>query len=195
MIQKNGRTQFNLHAEGNTMLTEAERNIFSTSRRSRATRKSSPARSLVGTKARLRGSAIFNRQVLGDVSATLNTEVEHNRGSRADRPRRPTRSIRSRANTRPTLPMPGVTLNGDKAQWRWNVTGNADLDRTLTDTDRNSVDFPSRPRSRDEHFGRHYGDGERDPLQGPGGRMRGPRFALERARSISIRSTAPTDSL
>src|SRR6478752_2046337 len=27
MIQRNGRTQFNLHAEGNTMLTEAERNI------------------------------------------------------------------------------------------------------------------------------------------------------------------------
>src|SRR5439155_15792632 len=27
MIQKNGRTQFNLHATGNTMLTEAEGNI------------------------------------------------------------------------------------------------------------------------------------------------------------------------
>ena len=28
MIQRNGRTQFNLHAEGNSMLTEAERNIL-----------------------------------------------------------------------------------------------------------------------------------------------------------------------
>src|SRR6185503_38954 len=30
MIQRNGRTTFNLHAEGNTMLTEAERNIILT---------------------------------------------------------------------------------------------------------------------------------------------------------------------
>ena len=27
MIQRNGRTQFNLHAEGNSLLTESERNI------------------------------------------------------------------------------------------------------------------------------------------------------------------------
>ena len=41
MIQSNGRTQFNLHAEGNTMLTEAERNIvLDQPPPSRATRKS-----------------------------------------------------------------------------------------------------------------------------------------------------------
>src|SRR4051794_15041872 len=77
MIQKNGRTQVNLHAEGNTMLTEAERNI-------RLEEGQSPdqlsARSLVGNKADFRGSVVVNRQVLGDVSATLNTEVEHVEG-------------------------------------------------------------------------------------------------------------------
>ena len=77
MIQKNGRTQVNLHAEGNTMLTEAERNI-------RLEEGQSPeqlsARSLVGTKRTSAARSIVNRQVLGDVSATLNTEVEHVEG-------------------------------------------------------------------------------------------------------------------
>ena len=38
------------------------------------------ARSLIGTRRDVRGSAIFNRQILGDVSATANVELEHNEG-------------------------------------------------------------------------------------------------------------------
>ena len=129
MIQKNGRTQFNLHAEGNSMLTEAERNV------------GSKDRSLVGTKRDIRGSAIFNRQVLGNVSATLNTELEHNES----------RSLNGLGdivlkplarNTTTDSAHAGLTFNWDKAQWRWNVTGNADLDHTLTNTDRNNLTFP-----------------------------------------------------
>src|SRR5205085_2358211 len=74
MIQRNGRTQFNLHAEGNTMLTEAERNIR-LSQDSANSQDLLAARSLIGTKRDIRGSATFNRQVLGDVAATLNTEL------------------------------------------------------------------------------------------------------------------------
>src|SRR5205085_3344227 len=64
LVQRNGRTTLNLHAEGNGMLTEAERNIIldppptvGTAEQQRA------ARSLVASKRDVRGSATFNRQV------------------------------------------------------------------------------------------------------------------------------------
>jgi hypothetical protein len=147
MIQRNGRTQFNLHAEGNSMLTEAERNILLHQPPEPGDQEELAARSLVGTKRDVRGSAIFNRQVLGDVSATLNTEVEHNEGRALNGLNTNSLDPLARETTTDSAHA-GVTLNGDKAQWRWNVTGNADLDRTLTDTDRNSVIFP-RDRARE----------------------------------------------
>ena len=132
MIQRNGRTQFNLHAEGNTMLTEAERNIIQTG--------TSPtgdpnddlaARSLIGRKVDLRGSAIFNRQVFGNVSATLNTELEHVEGRSLLGIGEQTLARLGR-NTDSDSAHAGLTLNWDQAQWHWNVTGNADWERDLT---------------------------------------------------------------
>ena len=81
MINRDGRTQFNLHGEGNSMLTEDERDILLT--------ESSPtgndadalaARSLVGSRRDLRGSTVISRTVLGDASGTLNAELEHSEG-------------------------------------------------------------------------------------------------------------------
>src|SRR4051812_27913553 len=78
LIQRNGRTTFNLHAEGNSMLTEAERNIILDQSPAAGTiEQALAARSLIGTKRDLRGSATLNRTILKDVSATLNTELEH----------------------------------------------------------------------------------------------------------------------
>ena len=143
LIQRNGRTTINLHAEANSMLTEAERDIDQTPPSGATEQQALAARSLVGTKRDIRGSATFNRQILGNVSATLNTELEHNEG-------------RSLIGLNPSLLEPldrdtstdsahaGVVLNGTtKSQWRWTVTGNADLDRTLTHTDRDDANFPS----------------------------------------------------
>src|SRR5207253_302399 len=42
----------------------------------------------------------------------------------------------------------GATLNWDKAQWHWNVTGNADWERDLVGTDRDNIAFP-RDRTRE----------------------------------------------
>ena len=144
LIQRNGRTTFNLHAEGNSLLTEAERNILLTQVPANGTTEQAlAARSLVGTKRDVRGSATFNRQIFGDVSATLNTELEHVEG-------------RSLIGLNPTLLEPlarkttadtahaGIALNGTtKSKWRWTVTGNADLGRSLTHTD-----DPNFPRDR-----------------------------------------------
>ncbi len=147
MIQRNGRTQLNLRAEANSMLTEAERDIAIDAPPPGATLgQALAARSLVGSGRSLRGSATFNRQVLGTVSATLNTELEHTEGRSLIGLGEALLEPLAR-NTRNDSAQAGVTLNWDKAQWRWNVTGNADLSRSITGTERDDIIFP-RDRSR-----------------------------------------------
>ena len=146
MIQRNGRTQLNVHAEANNMLTEAERDIRLQSVPPGTTEEQAlAARSLIGSRRLVRGAATFNRQVLGDVSATLNTELEHSEG----------RSLIGLGDiglldrdTRSDSAHAGMTLNWDKKQWRYNVTGNADWDRSVTGTDRDNPLF-SRDRARE----------------------------------------------
>ncbi len=131
-IQKNGRTTFNVRAEANSPLTENERDI-------RLEDTSSPdersARTLVGSKQLLRGAATVNRTIWGDVGATLNAEVEHNQG----------RSLFGLSdfaldplvrNTSTDSAHLGVALNGNKGKWRWSATGNGDIGRSLTRSDR-----------------------------------------------------------
>jgi hypothetical protein len=142
MIQRDTRTQINLHAEGNSTLTEAERDIrLSDDPTAVDDPAALAARSLVGRKRDVRASTVLSRTVLGDVSGTLNAEVEHSEG-------------RSLIGLGDTLLLPlardtttnsahlGTTLNGDKGQWHWNVTGNADWQRDVTGTDRDNPDFP-----------------------------------------------------
>ncbi len=136
LVQRNGRTTLNLHAEGNGMLTEAERDLLLNEVPTAGTADQVlAARSLIGSKRDVRGSATFNRQVLGNASGTLNTELEHQEG-------------RSLIGLDPSLTEPlarttsndsahlGAVLNGTtKSQWRWTVTGNGDLNHGLTHTD------------------------------------------------------------
>ena len=145
LIQRNGRTTLNFHAEGNTMLTEAERDVLLTETPplGGTTEEELAARSLVGTRRDVRGSATFNRQLSTDVSGTLNTELEHTDG-------------RSLIGLNSTLLEPldrntstntghlGFVVNGQtKSQWRWTVTGNGDLAGTTTRTDRDNPLFPN----------------------------------------------------
>ena len=139
MIGRDGRTQINVHAESNGMLTEAERDIIASNVPAGATENQAlEARSLVPSKTLLRGSGVFNRTIFGDVSATLNTEVEHIDG-------------RSLFGLGETLLEPlvrdtnsngahlGTTLNWDKSSWNWNVTGNGDYLHSVTRSDRDDV--------------------------------------------------------
>ena len=130
MINRNGRTQFNLHTEDNSMLTETERDITP----------SDPDRSLVASKRDVRGSAVVNRTVFGNVSATLNGELEHNEGHSLIGFGDTVLAPLDRNTTTDTAHL-GTTLNWDKAQWHWNVTGNADWAQNITGTDRDNVDF------------------------------------------------------
>ncbi|GAA4758392.1 hypothetical protein GCM10023264_28380 [Sphingomonas daechungensis] len=124
-IQKNSRTTVNLHAEGNSLLTEDERDVSP----------ADPSRSLVGSKSQLRASTTINRTILTDVGATLNAEIEHNQG----------RSLFGQSdfalntlvrNTRSDTAHVGFTLNGDKGKWHWSSTGNGDVGKSITRSDR-----------------------------------------------------------
>ena len=138
LINRSSRTTLNLHGEANGMLTEAERDIESEA-------SDGSARSLIGSRRQIRGTATFNRPI-GDVSATLNTELQHVEG-------------RSLIGLGETLLEPlarnsdsnsahaGVTLNWERADWRWNVTGNADLERSVTRTERDDELADDRARS------------------------------------------------
>ena len=143
LVQRAGRTTLNLHASGNSMLTEAERNIqLDASQIAGTVDQQLAARSLIGRKSDIRGSATFNRKVFGDLAGTLNTELEHSAG-------------RSLIGLNPSLLEPlardsesnsahlGGVLNGTtKSQWRWTVTSNADLGVNITHSDRDNPAFP-----------------------------------------------------
>ena len=141
LLGSSGRTTFNLHAQGNSLLTENERDILLESPPPHGTVEDAlAARSLVPTSRDIRGSATFNRTILGDVSGTLNTELEHKEG----------RSLIGLGDdllvlnrkTRADTAHAGIALNGDKADWRWSVTGDADFARDVTGTDRDNPTFP-----------------------------------------------------
>jgi hypothetical protein len=133
MIGQNGRTMFSIDADANDSVTEANRDIDldpnSTGPDERG------FRTLVGTRQYVRAGATVNRQILGDVSGTFNGEVEHNAG----------RSLFGlsdfaldplvRNSTSDTAHL-GAALNWNKGKWRWSGTGNADLERSITRSDR-----------------------------------------------------------
>jgi hypothetical protein len=144
LVQRNGRTTLNLHAEGNSMLTEAERNVILTETPppGATTEQALAARSLLGDRRDIRASSTFNRQLSTTVSGTLNTEFEHIEGRSLIGLNSAWLEPLARKNYTDTAHA-GVVVNGQtRSQWRWTVTGNADLGGTLTKTDRNNTTFP-----------------------------------------------------
>jgi hypothetical protein len=147
LIQRNGRTTFNLHAQGNSMLTEAERDVLLTGTppTGATTEQELAARSLIGTNRDIRGSATFNRNLSTTVSGTVNAELEHTEGVSFNGLNPTLLEPLARNSSTDTAHL-GYVLNGQtKSQWRWTVTGNGDLAGTST---RSDVDDPLFPRDR-----------------------------------------------
>jgi hypothetical protein len=135
MIGSDSRTTLNLRAEGNGALTESERDIGLDPDSDNPGLDERNARTLVGSKRLLRGTATHNRTMFGDVSATFNGEVEHSHGrSLLGLPITGEVDPRIR-DTSADSAHGGVVLNGDKAKWRWSVTGNADWARNINLSD------------------------------------------------------------
>jgi uncharacterized membrane protein YgcG len=144
MIGREGRTTLNLRAEGNGDLRESERDVRLDPESPGADDRD--ARTLIGSRTLLRGTATHNRTVLGNVSATLNGELEHSSGRSLlgfptfddGVPLVGDLDARVR-NTASDSAHAGVALNGDKERWRWSVTGNGDLVRNVTRSDPNDI--------------------------------------------------------
>ncbi len=91
------------------------------------------------SKRDIRAGGVFNRTVFGDVSGTLNTEVEHTDG-RALIGLGDTLLQALARNTSTDTAHAGLTLNGVKANWHWTLTSNADLAHNITSTERDEPD-------------------------------------------------------
>ena len=137
MIGEKGRTSVNLHAEGNGMLTESERDIRLQEPLDPGDPDPRPARSLIGAKTDLRGSVTANRQ-LGTVGATGNFELEHTEGKSLIGLGDTLLEPLSR-NTRNDSAHGGVVLAGNASSWNWSVTGNADAAHNVTRTDKDAT--------------------------------------------------------
>ncbi len=144
LIQRNGRTTINLHAEGNTMLTEAERNVIltATAPTGATTEQELAARSLVGTRRDVRGSATFNRNLSTNVSGTVNAELEHIDGRSLIGLNPSLLEPLARNNSSDTAHIGGVLNGQTKSQWHWTVTGNGDLSGSSTRSDQDNRFFP-----------------------------------------------------
>jgi len=147
MIGEKGRTTVNLHAEGNGMLTEDERDILLGETPPAGADESDllAARSLIGTKRDLRASVTVNRE-LGAVGATGNAEVEHVEG-RSLIGLGETLLTPLARNTSTDSAHAGMVLNGSAGDWHWSVTGNADAQRDVTKTDVDAEDERNRTRT------------------------------------------------
>jgi hypothetical protein len=150
MLGGDKRTTINLHAEGNSALTEAERDIAFQPIAGEAALDPRGARTLIGSKRDIRATITHNRPI-GDISATLNGELEHSEGTSLlgfpfladDQPVPVSLDPRGR-DTATDSAHAGAVLSWDKSSWRYSVTGNADLSRSVTTSDPSAladVDF------------------------------------------------------
>ena len=144
IIGPDSRTTVNVRAEGNSALTEAERDILFQPVAGNPDLDPRDARTLVGSRRSLRETITHNRQVLGNVSATANGELEHSEGRSllgfpelADGSPLISEFDARIRNTTTDSAHAGLALNWDKARWRFSATGNGDFARNITLSDPN----------------------------------------------------------
>ncbi len=137
IIDDGARTTVNLFAQGNSLLTENERNIGSERPPELGSDQVRAARSLIGSMRDVRAAFTHFRQ-LGGAGVSGNLEFGQSRG----------RSLIGLGEVR-LVPWArdatennlhaGVVANGRAARWFWSVTGNADVSRNTIDTDRDAA--------------------------------------------------------
>ena len=146
-ITNGQRTSLNLHVEGNNPLYENERDL-ELQPVGTDTIDPRPFRTLVGARQDVRLSGTVNRTILGDVSATLNGEVERETGKSrfgvptgtlTDGDTDIVRAFPGDPLTRETKTESarlGGALNTQRGKWRLSSTANAEYSRSIGRTDR-----------------------------------------------------------
>ncbi|MEO6114203.1 MAG: TonB-dependent receptor plug domain-containing protein, partial [Sphingomicrobium sp.] len=153
IIRDGQRTSLNAHVEGNNSLYENERDIaLQTIPSLPDPVDPRPFRTLVGARQDVRVSGTANRTILGDVSATINGEVERDTGR--SRFGVPTDTLvgdivdpLARDSTTDAVRL-GAALNAQRGKWRLSSTANAEIARGTTRSDQDLLDPPARDRSR-----------------------------------------------
>jgi hypothetical protein len=149
IIADGTRTSISFKAEGNTSLFEDERDIVLQPVDSQPEPVDPrPFRTLVGSGNDLRLTATHNRTILGDVSATINGEVERTTGkSRLGVPTAtldeggaeilrafPELGALTRDSKTESASL-GTALNWDSGKWRFSSTGAAEYSHSISKTD------------------------------------------------------------
>jgi hypothetical protein len=138
LIGESSRTTLNARVEGDSALTEAERDI----RFDPATPDAidpRPFRTLVGERRLARVGATHNRTLFGDVSSTFDAQVERSDGRSLLGPSLIALNDPLARDTDSLSGHLGVALNGQKDRWRWSLTGAYDIARSVNETDRESA--------------------------------------------------------
>jgi iron complex outermembrane recepter protein len=142
MIGENTRTTLDFKVQTNTALAENERNILLENPPAAGAPDPRAARTLIGSRREVTATGTHNRQ-LGQVSATGNVELSHNRGRSLIGLGEVLIEPLARDTVRDSAHA-GAAFNGTLGDWRWSVTGNANAARSVTTTDRDLAEARDR---------------------------------------------------
>src|SRR5690348_5180910 len=131
------RTTFNLHGGTEDILRGSQRSLVEQQYESSGT---GATGLLLPPELGIRGTATVTRELPGDVEATFNGEAAHRNGHLLSGLSEQLPAELRRHTIDDSLHL-GATLSGDKAQWHWNLTSNADAERNRTTTKDLGQDF------------------------------------------------------
>lgn len=131
------RATFNLHAGSEDILRGSQRTLVEQQYESSGT---GATGLLIPPELGIRGTATVTRDLPGGVEATFNAEAAHRNGHLLSGLSEQLPAELRRHTTDDTVHL-GATVSGDKAQWHWNVTSNADAERNRTTTQDLGQDF------------------------------------------------------
>jgi len=132
LLAPNQRTTINLHAGAENILRGSQRSLLEQQYESKGT---GATGLLLPPELGLRGTLTYSRALPNGVDATFNGEAAHTLGHALSGLSEQLPAELNRNSTDDSLHL-GGTLAGDKEQWHWNLTGNAEADRNKTTTSR-----------------------------------------------------------
>ena len=130
LLSPKQRTTINLHAGADDILRGSQRSLVQQQYESTGT---GDTGLLLPPELGLRANATVTQELPGDAEATFNAEAAHSNGHLLGGLSDQLPSQLARHSTDDSLHL-GATVNGNAAQWHWNVAGNGDVEHDSTTT-------------------------------------------------------------
>ena len=180
LLSPSQRTTLNLHGGTDDILRGAQRSLVEQQYESAGT---GATGLLLPPELGIRGTATVNRELPGDVEATLNVEAAHSNGHLLSGLSEQLPAQLRRHTLDDSLHL-GSTLNGDSGSWHWNLAANGDLERNATTT---------------TDLGQLFAPGNAQSKQAAGdvdATLNGPLFALPTGTAdVTLRTAAAAEYL